>query len=111
MSINEEIIHELMRFLFPTEEERTKELSLKASSSLLQLPELVKYINEKNPDLNNDIFYDLGRYINYCNMPKGKIIQHILEGDNNFYMILKGNIAKIGIKYKRINMSCKYFSF
>ena len=99
MSKNEEIINKLKKVLFKSEEDREKELALKASSLLLQLPELVKYINEKNPVSNNEIFYDLGRYINYNRFPKGKIIQHIAQGDNNyFYMILTGNVAKIGIK-------------
>ena len=110
MSKNEEIVNKLKKVLFQSEEDREKELALKASSLLLQLPELVKYINEKNPVLNNEIFYDLGRYINYNRFPKGKIIQHIAQGDNNyFYMILTGNVAKIGIKYKKINMSCKEY--
>ena len=110
MSKNEEIVNKLKKVLFQSEEDREKELALKASSLLLQLPELVKYINEKNPVSNNEIFYDLGRYINYNRFPKGKIIQHIAKGDNNyFYMILTGNVAKIGIKYKKINMSCKEY--
>ena len=108
MNKNEEIIFKIKEVL-PQKGERTKTLAGKISSLLIQLPELVKYIDEKNPELNKDIFYDLGRYIDYHRFTKGKIIQHIAQGDNYFYMIVTGKAAKIGIKYKKSNMSFKEY--
>ena len=108
MTKNEEIIFKIKEVL-PQKGERTKTLAGKISSLLIQLPELVKYIDEKNPELNKDIFYDLGRYIDYHRFTKGKIIQHIAQGDNYFYMIVTGKVAKIGIKYKKSNMSFKEY--
>ena len=108
MTKNEEIIFKIKEVL-PQKGERTKTLAGKISSLLIQLPELVKYIDEKNPELNKDIFYDLGRYIDYHKFTKGKIIQHIAQSDNYFYMIVTGKVAKIGIKYKKSNMSFKEY--
>lgn len=108
MTKNEEIIFKIKEVL-PQKGERTKTLAGKISSLLIQLPELVKYIDEKNPELNKDIFYDLGRYIDYHRFTKGKIIQHIAQGDNYFYMIVTGKVAKIGIKYKKSNMCFKEY--
>ena len=108
ISTNEIIIMKLKEVL-PQKGERTKTLAGKISSLLIQLPALVKYIGEQNPELNKDIFYDLGRYIDYHRFLKGKIIQHIAQGDNYFYMIVTGKVAKIGIKYKKSNMSFKEY--
>ena len=108
MSNNEEILLKLKEVM-PQKGERTKTLSGKISSLLMQLPALVKYINEPNPSLNEDIFYDLGRYISYLKLKKGKIVQQISQGDNYFYMILTGKVAKIGIKYKKSNISFREY--
>ena len=108
MSNNEEILLKLKEVI-PQKGERTKTLSGKISSLLMQLPALVKYINEPNPSLNEDIFYDLGRYISYLKLKKGKIVQQIFQGDNFFYMILTGKVAKIGIKYKKSNISFREY--
>lgn len=107
---NEEIIMKLKEVILPQMKgERKKTLAGKISSLLMQLPALVEYINEKNKDLNNDIFYDLGRYIDYQHYTKGKIVQHIYQPDNYFYMIVTGKVAKLGIKYKKSNMSFKEY--
>ena len=108
MSKNEEIIFKLKEVM-PQKGERTKTLAGKISSLLIQLPALVKYINEPNSSIREDIFYDLGRYISYQKIHKGKIIQHIYEGDNYFYMIVTGKVAKIGVKYKRSHMSFREY--
>ena len=108
MSTNEEIIVKIKEVL-PQKGERTRMLAGKISSLLIQLPELVKYIGEKNPELNEDIFYDLGRYIDYHRFIKGKIIQHVAQGDNYFYMIVTGKVVKVGIKYKKSHMSFKEY--
>ena len=108
MSNNEEVMIKLKEVL-PYRGERSKTLAGKVSLLLMQLPALVDYINEKNPELNNEIFYDLGRYIEYHKFTKGKIIQHISQGDNYFYMIVTGKVAKIGLKYKKSNMSFKEY--
>ena len=89
--------------------DRTKLISEKMYLILNQLPALKKYINEKDPKLNNDIFKDLGKYMDYKKFHKGKIIQSLCEGDNYFYMILSGTVAKLGIKYKKFYITFKEF--
>ena len=108
MSNNEEIIIRLKEIL-PSKGERTKTLAGKISLLLMQLPALVNYIGEKNEKLKNDIFYDLGRYIQHHRFKKGKIIQHLSQNDNYFYMIVTGTVAKLSIQYKKINMSFKEY--
>ena len=105
---NEEIISKI-KGIISQKGERPKVISEKISNILKKIPYLENYINEKDPQLKNDIFYDLGRYINYHKFQKGNIIQHICEGDNFFYLILSGEIAKIGIKYKKITTTFKEY--
>ena len=107
---NEEILMKLKEVISPqTKGQRAKILTEKISSLLMQLPALVEYVNEKNKNLNNDIFYDLGRYIDYQRYTKGKIVQHICQADKYFYMVVTGKVAKLGIKYKKLNMSFKEY--
>ena len=101
MSHNNEEILSKIKEIMPQSGERTKVLSEKLSLLLKEIPELEKYINEKNPILKDDIYYDLGRYINYHRFIKGNIIQRMCEGDKFFFMIVTGEIVKLGIRYKK----------
>ena len=106
---NNEIIISKIKQIITQKGERPKVLSEQISFLLKQIPELVKYINENDPTLKDDIFYDLGRYINYHRFIKGEIIQRICEGDKLFFMIVTGKIVKIGIKYKKVTTTLKEY--
>ena len=107
--INEcEIVSKIKGLMFHSGE-KPKVLSEKMAALLKEIPYLQKYINEKDPEKNNDIFYDLGRFFNYHKYRQGQIIQRMCEGDNYFYMILTGKIAKIGIKYKKLTATIKEY--
>ena len=108
MSNNEKILIKIKQAL-PLNGERPKLISEKISIFLKGISELDKYINEKDFQLKNDIFYDLGRYINYQKFLPGKVIQKLCEGDNYFFMIVTGEIAKVGIKYKKITTTFKEY--
>lgn len=108
MSNNKKILSKIKEII-TQEGERPKIVTEQISLLLKEIPELEKYINEKDPKLKNDIFYDLGRYINYHKFMKGDIIQRIYEVDKFFYMILTGEIVKIGIKYKRVRTTLKEY--
>ena len=108
MSINKKIILKIKEII-PQKGERTKVISEQISLWLKRIPELVKYINEKDPLLKEEIFYDLGRYMNYQKVIRGKILQRIYEGDRYFYIIVTGEIAKIGIKYQKVTTTFKEY--
>ena len=107
MSDVKKLILNIKEVLSSQNEERSKVIIEKMSLLLMQLPELEKYINEKNPEVKNSIYNELGRYINYNKFHSGKILKRICEGDTFFYMILTGEIAKIGIKYKKLIITFK----
>ena len=108
MSNNEKILKKIKEII-TQKDERPKVVSEQITFLLKQIPELVKYINENDPVLKDDIFYDLGRYINYHRFIKGEIIQRICEGDKLFFMIVTGKIVKIGIKYKKVTTTLKEY--
>ena len=108
MSNNKKIILKIKEII-PQKGERTKVISEQISLLLTKIPELVKYINENDPQKNDDIFYDLGRYINYQKLIRGKILQRICEGDRYFYMIVTGEIAKVGIRYQKVTTTFKEY--
>ena len=109
MSDIKKIILKIKEVLSSQVEERSKTIIEEMSLLLKQIPELEKYINENNHELKNAIFKELGRYINYKKFHSGKILKRICEGDNFFYMILTGEISKIGIKYKKVTITFKDF--
>ena len=108
MSNNEKILKKIKEII-TQKDERPKVVSEQITFLLKQIPELVKYINENDLVLKNDIFYDLGRYIKYHKFLKGDIIQRIYEGDKFFYMIVTGEVVKIGIKYKKVTTTLKEY--
>ena len=61
--------------------------TLKINNPNVTSTALLYVYNENDPTLKDDIFYDLGRYINYHRFIKGEIIQRICEGDKLFFMI------------------------
>ena len=109
MSDIKKLILNIKEVLSSQIEERSKAIIEKMSLLLKQIPELEKYINENNQELKDSIYYELGRYISYNKFHSGKILKRICEGDNFFYMILTGEISKIGIKYKKVIISFKDF--
>jgi len=109
MSDIRQLILNIKEVLSSQIEERSKAIIEKMSLLLKQIPELEKYINEKNPELRDSIYYELGKYINYNKFHSGKILKRICEGDKFFYIILTGEIAKIGIKYKKLIITFKDF--
>ena len=109
MSYNNEEILLKIKEIIPQNGERAKVLSEKISLLLKEIPALEKYINEKDPILRDDIYYDLGRYINYHRFLKGNIIQKMYEVDKFFFMIVTGEIVKLGIKYKKETATFKEY--
>ena len=107
MSEIKKLIFNIKEVLSSQIEERSKAIIEKMSLLLKQIPELEKYINENNPEIKNSIYNELGKYINYNKFHSGKILKRICEGDTFFYMILTGEVAKIGIKYKKLIITFK----
>ena len=84
-------------------------LSETIASNLKKIPEIKRYINENNKEIESKIFFELGKYLKYNRYKKGNFIKHIYESDNFFYMIFSGNIAKIDIKYTRTYITFKEY--
>ena len=90
-------------------DEKSSILSQAIASNLKIIPELKKYINEKNSEIESKIFFELGKYLKYSRYKKRNFIKHSYDSDNFFYMIFSGDIAKIDIKYTRAYVTFKEY--
>ena len=88
---------------------RSKALSEKIGQSLESIPELEKFLDEKNKDLRKKLFAEIGRYIKFSKYEKGYTIKHLGEGDRFFYMTIYGKILKLNVVYKAIYATLKEY--
>ena len=93
---------------------KTPLLTEKLSSEISLIPELVEYIKSNNPSETKVVLSQFSAFMQIKEFNAGFCFQRILADNlnNNFIMILKGNVAEFGIKYVKKSLSFReYFLF
>ena len=89
-------------------------LSEKLSSEISLIPELISFIGAENLTEKKVVLNEIGTLMEIKEYNKGHLFYKILSENvnNNFRMILKGNVMELGIKYIKKNLSFKeYFLY
>ena len=93
---------------------KTQLLSEKLSSEISLIPELISFIGAQNLTEKKVLLNEIGTLMEIKEYNKGHLFHRILSENvnNNFRMILKGNVMELGIKYIKKNLSFKeYFLY
>lgn len=91
--------------------EKTPLLTEKLSAEISLIPELVDYIKSNDPYETKVLLSQFSAFMQIKELSKGFCFQRILEDNlnNNFIMILKGNVAEFGIKYVKKSLSFREY--
>ena len=99
---------------YPKEFVKPQLLSEKLSSEMSLIPELIRFIDADSLPETKVILNEIGALMQIKEYNKGHFFYKILSNNvnNNFRMILRGNLMELGIKYIKKNLSFKeYFLY
>ena len=106
-------MHRIKELLKCYQKNSTKTLLLteKLSAEISLIPELIDYIKSDNPEETKTIISEFATFMQIKEYSKCHIFQNILSENpnNNFIMILKGNVVELGIKYIKKNLTFKEY--
>ena len=88
---------------------RTNVILSKITSYLKTFKPFIDYLDEPNKNDLDKILYKLSEKITYLELKKGSTIKQIGEEDFNFYILLKGKVAKLSIKYNKKFLTIKEY--
>ena len=84
---------------------KSKLLSDKFYSVLVNIPELITFINEDNNNIKRIIIEELSQNMEIKEYISGNYLRKVLGRNDDFYMILSGKILLLEIKYVKIYMT------
>jgi hypothetical protein len=91
---------------------RTNVILLKISSFLKTFKPFIDYLDEPNENELDKILLKLSENLTYLELLKGSTIKQIGEEDYNFYILLKGKVAKLSVKYNKMFLTINdYFNY
>ena len=88
---------------------RTNVILSKITSYLKTFKPFIDYLDEPNKNELDKILYKLSEKITYLELKKGSTIKQVGEEDFNFYILLKGKVAKLSIKYNKKFLTIKEY--
>ena len=89
--------------------ERTNAQNLRILSILKTLKPLSDYLDEPIKKELDMILFKLAENITYLELPKGSTIKKLGDEDSFFYILLKGKVAQLSIRYSKIFLSIKEY--
>ena len=107
--MNEEKENETINYLKMSPKKRTKGVNSKIFLLLKTLKPLIDYLDEPVNEELDKILYKLSENITYLELPKGSILKKLEDEESNFYILLKGKVAELTIKYSKIFLTLKEY--
>ena len=107
--MNEDKESEMINYLKMSPKKRTKGVNTKICLFLKTLKPLIDYLDEPTNEELYNILYKLSENITYLELPKGSILKKIEDEESNFYILLKGKVAELTIKYSKIFLTLKEY--
>ena len=107
--MNEDKESEMINYLKMSPKKRTKGVNTKICLFLKTLKPLIDYLDEPTNEELYNILYKLSENITYLELPKGSKLKKLEDEESNFYILLKGKVAELTIKYTKIFLTLKEY--
>jgi len=107
--MNEEKENEIINYIKIQPKIRTKVVNTKIFLLLKTLKPLIDYLDEPINEELDKILYKLSENITYLELPKGSKLKKLEDEESNFYILLKGKVAELTIKYTKIFLTLKEY--
>ena len=101
--------NENLKFMKVLPKERTNAQNLRILSILKTLKPLIDYLDEPIKKELDMILFKLAENITYLELPKGSTLKKLGDEDSFFYILLKGKVAQLSIRYSKIFLSIKEY--
>jgi hypothetical protein len=101
--------NENLNFMKVLPKERTNAQNLRILSILKTLKPLIDYLDEPIKKELDMILFKLAENITYLELPKGSTIKKLGDEDSFFYILIKGKVAELSIRYSKIFLTIKEY--
>ena len=102
--------NEYINYIKMPQKERTHFVNLKIVSLLKIYKPLIDYLDEPNNKELTKILYKLSENLTYRELSKGLTLKQLGDEDCKFYILLKGKIAELSIRYRKLFLTInEYF--
>ena len=102
-------LNENLNFIKVPPDKRTNGQNLRILSILKSLKPLIDYLDEPVKKELDKILFKLAENITYLELPKGSTLKKLGDEDSFFYILIKGKVAELSIRYSKIFLTIKEY--
>ena len=102
-------LNENLNFIKVAPDKRTNGQNLRILSILKSLKPLIDYLDEPVKKELDKILFKLAENITYLELPKGSTLKKLGDEDSFFYILIKGKVAELSIRYSKIFLTIKEY--